>query len=445
MAGVAKLAQELGHEVSGSDKNTYPPMDKQLHDLGIEITDSQKEEIPPPDAELVIIGNGMTRGTPIVEFILAEKINYCSGPDWIQKNILCNKKNIVVTGTHGKTTVASLIAWLLNDNGIDAGFLIGGIPKNFGFSAKIGKSNYFVIEGDEYDTCFFDKRSKFIHYNPEILVINNIEYDHSDIFKNLDEIIKQFHFLLRTMSERTNVIIPDNDKNISRLINQGCWSQIKKFSGLKGADIQFEYRSSESCLKVMPLNKEPVTGRIPLLGKHNSANVTAAILACQTAGLDVERSLASLASFQNVSRRLELVGTFNDIKIYNDFAHHPTAIVKTIEAISSRIGTDNRLFVVIEPSSNTMQSGIHKKALKNAFKYECIFLLYDQASLNWTKTFAQNSEKFLGYFNQSNEAAEILTSKVSKGDSILIMSNGKIQKLINAIIEQIKQKKENKI
>ena len=229
MAGVAKLAKELGHDVSGSDKNIYPPMDKQLCDLKVSITNIVREDVPPKGIDLVIIGNSLTRGTPIVEHILAEKVNYCSGPDWVSQNILYNKKNIVITGTHGKTTIASLIAWILNDNGLDVGFLIGGIPNNFGFSARLGQSEFFVIEGDEYDTSFFDKRSKFIHYNPQTLVINNIEYDHADIFDNFDDIIKQFHHLLRTMSNKTTIIMPDKSRGVSEVINQGCWSKIRKF------------------------------------------------------------------------------------------------------------------------------------------------------------------------------------------------------------------------
>ena len=442
MAGVAKLAQELGHDVSGSDKNIFPPMDKQLGELGINIIDSTKEKEPPRNIDLVIIGNGMVRGTPIIEYILENHLNYCSGPDWVSKNILQNKKNIVVTGTHGKTTVASLIAWILNDNGIDAGFLIGGIPSNFGCSARIGQSEYFVIEGDEYDTAFFDKRSKFIHYKPETLVINNIEYDHADIFNSLQDIVKQFHHLIRTMPKNATIIVPEEDKTVSSLVDLGCWSTIKTFGLSEKSNMQFIYESSKASFKICYSNSKSISINKPLMGEHNAANVAAAMLACQTSGLNLMEISKSLRKFRNVSRRLELIEVVNEIKIYSDFAHHPTAIKKTIEALREVISNESRLFIVIEPKSNTMKSGIHQKSLENALANADNFLIYDIASLEWVANFAKKSRKFLGSFNSQTEVASTLALHVNRKDIILIMSNGQIDKLIKCISNFIKQKKE---
>ncbi len=442
MAGVAKLAQELGHDVSGSDKNVFPPMDKQLDKLGITIIDSAKEKKPPKNIDLVIIGNSLTRGNPIIEYILENKLNYCSGPDWISKNILQNKKNIVVTGTHGKTTVASLIAWILYDNGIDAGFLIGGIPNNFGCSARIGQSQFFIIEGDEYDTAFFDKRSKFIHYKPETLVINNIEYDHADIFNSLEDIVKQFHHLLRTMPKNTTIITPEGNKTVSRLIDLGCWSPVKTFGQSENCNLRYTYDGSKESFKIFSDNGKLVGVNTPLMGKHNAANVAAAVLACQTSGLNSTQTYTSLKKFKNVSRRLELVKVVGDIKIYSDFAHHPTAIEKTIDALKEGISEENKLLVIIEPKSNTMKSGIHKKALEEALTYADKFLLYDEASLRWTANFAKTSEKFLGSFRTQAKVAATISAHVDEKDTILIMSNGQIDELIKSIFAHIKRKEE---
>ena len=442
MAGVAKLAQELGHDVSGSDKNIFPPMDKQLDELGINIIDSTKEKEPPRNTDLVIIGNGMVRGTPIIEYILENHLNYCSGPDWISKNILQNKKYIVVTGTHGKTTVASLIAWILNDNGIDAGFLIGGIPSNFGCSARIGQSEYFVIEGDEYDTAFFDKRSKFIHYKPETLVINNIEYDHADIFDSLQDIVKQFHYLIRTMPKNAIVIIPQEDKTVSSLVDLGCWSTIKSFGLSKKSNMQFIYESSKSSFEICYDDCQSISIDKSLKGEHNAANVAAAMLACQTSGVDLIKISKSLQKFKNVSRRLELIEIVNEIKIYSDFAHHPTAIKKTIEALREDISKESKLLIVIEPKSNTMKSGIHQRSLENALANADNFLIYDVASLEWVANFAKSSDKFLGNFDSQTAVASKLALHANKKDIILIMSNGQVDRLIACISDFIKQKEE---
>ena len=442
MAGVAKLAQELGHDVSGSDNNIFPPMDKQLDELGVNVIDSTKEKRPPTDIDLFIIGNSLTRGNPIIEYILENELNYCSGPDWILKNILQNKKNIVVTGTHGKTTIASLIAWILNDNGIDAGFLIGGIPNNFGCSARIGQSQFFVVEGDEYDTAFFDKRSKFIHYKPETLVINNIEYDHADIFCSLRDIVKQFHYLLRTMPKNTTIITPEDDKTISGLIDLGCWSTVKTFGQSENCTLQFKYDTGKESFKILSENHELISVTTPLMGRHNAANVAAAVLACQTSGLKLTQAARSIKKFKNVSRRLELIKVISDIKIYSDFAHHPTAIKKTINALKESTSKESKLMVIIQPKSNTMKSGIHKKSLEDALANADKFLIYDEDSLEWISNFAKTSEKFLGSFGTQTKAATTIAAHVDTKDIILIMSNGRIDKLIECIFDHIKQKEE---
>ena len=350
MGGVALLALEKGFTVTGADYNIYPPMSIQLdkiinnkNNTIINNYNIDQLDIIKPDE--IIIGNALGRGKPVIEGILNQKLNYSSGPEWVARHILQDKTVIAVAGTHGKTTTTSMIAWILEYAGLNPGFLIGGMAENFGVSARVG-DKIFVIEADEYDSAFFDKRSKFIHYHPDVLVLNNLEFDHADIFPDLAAIKKQFEYLIRTVPSNGLIIINDQDKNLKEVIERGCWTPVVNF-GLKNAT------------RNLPGN---------LVGKHNQLNALAAIAAVSHVGVSMETAIEALGKFKGVKRRLEIVGEKRGIIIYDDFAHHPTAIQLTLEGLRDHIGKDDNMIAVIECGSNTMKMGVHKDSLPHSIK-----------------------------------------------------------------------------
>ena len=402
MAGLAGLAIQKGYKVTGQDKAYYSPMSNQLISLGIKenktegiINDLQK-------CDAVIIGNSQSRGNESVEYILDKNINYYSGPEWIKKYVLMDKHVFVVSGTHGKTTTTSMLIKILKDNNLDPSYLVGGIFKEDNISFKYTNSDYFIIEGDEYDTSFFDKRSKFFHYIPKTLIINNIEFDHSDIFENIDQIKKQFHFLIRTMSKNTNVIYDNFDKNISSLISMGCWSKKIKINQIKNIK--------------------------NIIGEHNLKNASAAIEAAKTIGITKDKSIKSLEKFSGVKRRLELINN-DKFVIYDDFAHHPTAISASIEAVRSKHPGSN-ITVIFEIRSNSMTSGAHKENLKNSFAGADQVYIYCNREINWFK----NSNNFMLY-NDINTIIEKISANTENVDIVILMSNGDT----SFIIKKLKQ------
>ena len=358
MGGIARLATELGHQVTGSDQQVYPPMSDQLRALGIDLIEGYRAENIDKTVELVIIGNALSRGNPEVEAVLNQKLSYCSGAQWLHDNVLGQRWVLAVSGTHGKTTTASMLTWILQANGYQPGFLIGGVPGNFDVSAALGKSDFFVIEADEYDTAFFDKRSKFVHYSPNTLVINNLEFDHADIFDTLADIQKQFSHLLRIVPENGQVIIPDQVDAIEQVITQGCWSDVVRV----GKDWHYHANSADASLFNLRRDDNEVAVKLPLVGTHNMQNAVMAMIAAFHVGVLPQQAAEALATFKAPKRRLELLLEHRGIRVFDDFAHHPTAIKTTVEALKK--SETGRLVVFLEPRSNTMKSGVHKDAGK---------------------------------------------------------------------------------
>ena len=425
MGGVAALARAAGFRVTGCDQNVYPPMSTQLRELGVEIHQGFDAAQLDPKPDCVVVGNVMSRGMEIVEALLDTDIPYTSGPRWLADNVLREQHVLAVAGTHGKTTAASMLAWILEDTGHAPGFLIGGIPGNFGVSARSGDSVFFVVEADEYDTAFFDKRAKFVHYSPKTLVLNNLEYDHADIYTDLEAIQWQFHQLLRTVPSSGRIISNAADDNLGAVIDQGCWTPVETFA----VDDEGDWRASfadaaERRISVRNPGGESGETRWQLGGRHNLENALAAIAAAQSAGVTLKQALAAMARFEGVKRRMERTATVGDIAIYDDFAHHPTAVRRTLAAMKRRY-PGQRVIVAFEPRSNTMKLGVHNAELAAAL---------DAADLVWMFCPADMDESFesslaplgsrLRLFADYDKLVTDMSAKVLSGDQVVFMSNG---------------------
>ncbi len=448
MAGVATLAKSLGREVSGIDANVYPPMSTYLESLNIELLEGYKlsnfnsnfnsNGSRAPEAEIeseVIIGNVISRGNPVLEEILAKNISYLSGPEWLAKNILKNKWRIVVAGTHGKTTTASMIAWILEKAGLNPGFLIGGIPQNFGVSARLTSSEFFVVEGDEYDTAFSDKRSKFVHYGPRTLVLNNLEYDHADIFPNIEAIERQFHHGVRLVPHNGLVIANFSYSSLKNVIDMGLWSPLQ--SVVSAADEKEKAKAKAdwnvnllapdaSCFEVIFQGK--VLGKVQwsLLGEHNAHNALSAIAAAFHVGVDPQVALQALESFEGVKRRLQCRGEINGVRVYDDFAHHPTAIAVTLHGMkASQVSGKGRVIAVLEPRSNTMRLGEHRENLEKSIKDADYVVIYEPPNLSWNMAEVFKSAHMpVKIFQTIDQIVAHLVEIQEPGDRIIIMSNG---------------------
>lgn len=436
MGGLAVIAKQAGYEVSGSDQNVYPPMSTQLETLGIPLTQGFEKDTIPKDVDLVIVGNVIKRGMPIIEQVLSEQIPYLSGPEWLAKHVLQSRWVLAVSGTHGKTTTTSMLAWLLEYAGKEPGFLIGGVPENFGVSARLGESPYFVIEADEYDSAFFDKRSKFVHYRPKTLIMNNLEYDHADIFPDLAAIQRQFHHLVRTVPGDGLIVKPDSDANIEAVLDQGCWTPTSSFT-LGSGDWSAELLTPDGS-EFEVHHKGEFLGAVKwdLMGEHNVKNALAAIAAAHHVGVAVATSVEAFATFKNVKRRMEVKGKVRDVTIYDDFAHHPTAIATTLAGLRARIG-DARLIAVVEFGSYTMRTGVHKDniqaAFKNADMVVCKLPQQDWGLSSELDAFAQPTESY----TETSDLVAGLVPQLKAGDHVLVMSNasfdGVHQKLLTAL------------
>jgi len=439
MAGIAAIAKAQGHKVTGCDLNVYPPMSTQLEQLDIKITegyDVKQVEIKP---DIFIIGNVIARGNPLIESILNQKLKYQSGPQWLYENILHNKWVLAVAGTHGKTTTTAMLAWILEANGLAPGFLIGGIPNNFDVSARLpinsnkNSPTFFVIEADEYDTAFFDKRSKFVHYRPNTLILNNLEFDHADIFENIEHIEKHFHHLIRTIPNIGKIIFNNDSLSIKKVLAQGCWSEIEDF-GTKG---KWTYQKiNENEFEVYFQEKSQGILKWDLIGHHNVQNALAAIAASKHVGISSDNAISALGKFKNVKKRMELLESIRGINIYDDFAHHPTAIKTTLEGLRSKIGK-NRIVAIIEPRSNTMKLGKMKDDLLKSLKEADIIFCFSK-NLSWDpKILFQN----ISNVNVTNDR-DILANKIfdscQPNDNIIFMSNGGFSGLQNKVIQLLK-------
>ncbi len=432
MAGIALLAREKGDEVVGSDANVYPPMSTQLADAGITLYEGYSAENLDRSADLFVIGNAMSRGNAQVEAILNEGLRYISGPQWLYEHILQDRWVLAVAGTHGKTTTSSMLAWILEYAQLEPGYLIGGVTQNFHNSARLGKSPFFVIEADEYDTAFFDKRSKFVHYHPRTLVLDNLEFDHADIFDDLAAIKRQFHHLMRIVPGNGQVIHNAQDSNLDDVIDMGCWSELKSFGD---ADADLTLDAGQSRLLDRIANIEYALD-LPQAGLFNQLNASAALLAAQHAGVPIEVGIEALQQFTGVKRRQEVIGEINGVTIYDDFAHHPTAIRATLQALKPKAG--GRLIAVFEPRSNTMKMGVHEHTLGAAFDAADAVLFFDNGELQWNLQ-ALNQPR-IEIFNDIGRIIAVLVERVQSGDNIVIMSNGGFGGIHHKLLQALQQK-----
>lgn len=424
MGGVALLARELGFEVSGSDANVYPPMSTQLEAAGIRLLEGYEPEHLEPAPDVVVVGNAMTRGNAAVESMLNRGLRYISGPQWLAENVLHNRWVLAVAGTHGKTTTSSLLAWILEQADMQPGFLIGGVPANFGVSARLGESDFFVVEADEYDTAFFDKRSKFVHYHPRTVCLNNLEFDHADIFRDLDAIQIQFHHLMRTVPGQGLVVYRGQDEALDNVLERGCWSTTESFSVDSEADWQVLDADSDGRQFTLrgPGGSAPV--QWSQMGRHNLENALAACAAARHVGVTESIAAQGLASFEGVKRRMECLGVVGGVTVYDDFAHHPTAIATTLEGLRARVG-EARIVAVIEPRSNTMRLGDHRAALEQCTALADTVFWYQPPGLDWDlQMVVDASTTSAQVCSDLFDMVKSITAMASSGDHVVIMSNG---------------------
>ncbi len=438
MAGVALLARDLGHEVSGSDAGVYPPMSTQLEVQGIRLMEGyEAAHLDNARPDLVVIGNALSRGNPLVEAVLDRGLRYTSGAQWVAENVLQGRWVLGVAGTHGKTTTASLLAWILEHAGLAPGFLIGGVPENFGVSARLGREPFFVIEADEYDTAFFDKRSKFVHYRPRTAILNNLEFDHADIFPDLDAIARQFHHLVRTVPGSGLLVVNARDDHLSQVLAQGCWTPVEHF-GAEDGWMAASRNPEASRFQVLFHGQDQGEVSWELLGAHNMANALAAIAAARHAGVPVKAALAALGKFRNVKRRLEVRGSVRGITVYDDFAHHPTAIAATLGALRARVG-NARILAVLELRSNTMRMGVHRDTLGGSLALADKVLLLRPTDLNWNLDRVTGSLDGRGrVYATVEEIIEALAAEARPDDQVLIMSNGGFGNIHARLLERLR-------
>ncbi len=425
MGGVAALARELGHRVQGSDANVYPPMSTQLEQLGIGLHSGYRPEDIAADTDCVVVGNALSRGNPAVEYVLNRQLNYRSGAQWLAENVLPGRHTLAVAGTHGKTTTTSILAFLLEAAGRAPGFLVGGVPENFGVSARLGRGREFVVEADEYDTAFFDKRSKFVHYGPRVAILNNLEFDHADIFPDLAAIQRQFHHLVRIVPGEGRLIVNGEDAALADVLAMGCWTPVERFAIDADAEWQAELTAADGSEFILKHQGKAVgTVRWALLGRHNVMNALAAFAACHAVGVDVAAVIPSLADFVSVKRRLEVVGNARGITVYDDFAHHPTAIRTTLEGLRARVG-DARIVVAMEPRSNSMRLGAHAAEIAPSLAAADAVVFLQRPELPWDADAVVSALAGEGHTVATVDALiERLQTVARAGDHIVFMSNG---------------------
>ena len=423
MGGLAALAREAGHRVTGCDANVYPPMSDQLRALGIELIEGFAAEQLELRPDLFVVGNVVSRGNALMEAVLNAGAPYTSGPQWLSDHVLQGRHVLAVAGTHGKTTTSSMLAWVLERAGLEPGFLVGGVPLNFGVSARLGAGKSFVIEADEYDTAFFDKRSKFVHYRPRTAILNNLEFDHADIFENLAAIERQFHHLVRTVPGQGRLVVNAREESLQRVLDMGCWSEVMRFGARKEEPGALRARGEPHAFDVLRGSLKIARVEWSLLGEHNQLNALAAIAAAEHVGVAPEVAAKALASFENVRRRLELRGEVNRIKVYDDFAHHPTAMRTTVNGLRRKVGTE-RILAVFEPRSNTMKLGTMKAQLPWSLE-EADLAFCHSGGLGW------NAEEALAPMGKQavvcddiDRLVERVVAAARPGDHILCMSNG---------------------
>ena len=450
MGGIAAIAKQLGFKVSGSDANVYPPMSTQLEQLGIELISGYQVENFTDDIDMVIVGNAMSRGNVMVEYMLDRNIPYTSGPQWLLDNVLKDRWVLAVSGTHGKTTTSSMLAWILEYAHLSPGFLIGGVPQNFSCSARLGEAPFFVIEADEYDSAFFDKRSKFVHYRPRTLVINNLEFDHCDIFDDLSDIQKQFHHLVRMVPSNGLIISPANEVAITETLAMGCWTPTELSQNDPDIETgwQVEKLNAQGSEFIVKFDgKTQGVVKWDLIGDFNIDNGVMAIAAARHAGVPSHIGIEALAEFVNAKRRFELRGIVNNISVYDDFAHHPTAIAKTLAGVRAKIANQQqpgRILAVLEPRSNTMKSGVHKEALPQSLKDADSIFIYQGEQVSWSMSdLIKQCQPPCQVEDNIEQLVENIAAQAKSGDIIVVMSNGGFagihDKLLNCLTNQFEQ------
>ncbi len=438
MGGIAQIASALGHRVTGSDAGVYPPMSTQLEAAGIDLMEGWDPAHLEPEPDRVVVGNALPRGNPMVEYMLDRGLPYTSGPQWLAEHVLQGRWVLAVAGTHGKTTTASMLAWILEHAGLQPGFLIGGVPRNFGVSARLGETPFFVVEADEYDTAFFDKRSKFVHYRPRSCVLNNLEFDHADIFDDLAQIQRQFHHLVRTVPGNGLIVSAAEDHNLREVLDMGCWTPVETFSASADAAWRVKDMAPDGSAFEVICEGEPA-GRVEwsLSGEHNVNNALAALAAARHAGVPVKLGIEALGRFENVKRRMELRGEVDGIRVFDDFAHHPTAIETTLAGLRRQVG-NGRIIAVLEPRSNTMRLGIHADTLPASLAAADQVLLFAPPSLNWDAgaVMAPLGKK-CRVLPATQDIVDALEDEVRAGDTVLVMSNGGFEGIHERILAML--------
>ncbi len=444
MGGLALLARELGYRVTGSDANVYPPMSTQLEAAGITLNEGYDPAHLDPSPDLVVVGNALSRGNPAVEYLLNSTIPYTSGPQWLAEHVLQKRWVLAVAGTHGKTSTSSLLAWLLDQADMAPGFLIGGVPGNFGVSARLGESDFFVVEADEYDTAFFDKRSKFVHYRPRTLCLNNLEFDHADIFTDLEAIKVQFHHLLRTVPGDGLVILRAGDAALDDVLGRGCWSATATFSVDADADWALEKVSEDGGEFELVHGNERAAVNWGLGGRHNLENALAACAAAHHVGVPLDIAAQGLASFEGTHRRMELLAEVGGISVYDDFAHHPTAIATTLEGLRAKAG-DARIHVLIEPRSRSMRMGQHREALPAATAAADTVYWYQPPALDWDlQDVVAASPVEAQLCSDIEDMVQGVVAVSRAGDHIVIMSNGGFEGIHQRLVEELRAREGSK-
>ena len=435
MGGVALLARELGYEVTGSDVNVYPPMSTMLDTEGIAVQEGYSSEYLKPAPDLVVIGNALSRGNEAVEYVLDQQIPYLSGPQWLGENLLQGRHVAAISGTHGKTTTSSMLTWILEREGLNPGFLIGGVPYGFEGSARLGLGP-FVVEADEYDSAFFDKRSKFVHYKPQTLVVNNLEFDHADIFTDLNAIQTQFHQLVRCIPSSGHIIASKGDA-IDEVLNRGCWTPVSRLDTGSPDDWWVQARDNHfGEFEIGSPAGDSGSVMWGLIGRHNAENALAAVAAAHDIGVSVKNACEALCRFEGVKRRLELLGKPNEIAVYDDFAHHPTAVKTTLEGLRNAAG-EKRVVAVIEIRSNTMKRGTHKEELVPATEHADLVFWLEPGELDWSMTEAASELNGHFVFRDTNQLHDALVQQLHSGDHVVIMSNGSFSGIHRQLLQSL--------
>ena len=435
MGGVALLARELGYEVTGSDVNVYPPMSTMLDTAGIAVQEGYSSEYLKPAPDLVVIGNALSRGNEAVEYVLDQQIPYLSGPQWLGENLLQGRHVAAISGTHGKTTTSSMLTWILEREGLNPGFLIGGMPYGFEGSARLGLGP-FVVEADEYDSAFFDKRSKFVHYKPQTLVVNNLEFDHADIFTDLNAIQTQFHHLVRCIPSSGHIIASKGDA-IDEVLNRGCWTPVSRLDTGSPDDWWVQARDNHfGEFEIGSPAGDSGSVMWGLIGRHNAENALAAVAAAHDIGVSVKNACEALCRFEGVKRRLELLGKPNEIAVYDDFAHHPTAVKTTLEGLRNAAG-EKRVVAVIEIRSNTMKRGTHKEELVPATEHADLVFWFEPGGLDWSMTEAASELNGHFVFRDTNQLHDALVQQLHSGDHVVIMSNGSFSGIHRQLLQSL--------